>query len=424
MPAKLERIIQSPAEEDPSVGRLSEIRPVVPLGLQALWSGRRRWIVAGIVAIAVLAGVLARMIHSGPDAALAPAPGQTISMTTAAIAPITRTLVVTGSLAAWDELPIGTEAGGISITEVDVEQGDRVAKGQLLARLDDAVLRAQLVQADTAIAQSQAGVEKAEAMAATAVADVKRARELAKSGYISGQAAEQRETASATARADVHVARQALETNIALRAERLARLQQTEIRAPADGIVSKRSATLGNVVSSGQELFRLIRDSRVDLRAEVPEIDLPRLTAGQLVRVTTEGSPPREFEGHIWLIGATVDPQTRIAMVHVTLPVDPALKPGMFVHGTVVTGASEALVLPETALVFNDGKPAVFVVGQDHRVALRLIETGARQNGTVEIVRGIVAGDRVALAGAGYLKDGDLVRVEESATLQGAGAPR
>ena len=422
MPAKLEPLIR-PRIAD---GVANDFRAEgsggrVPLSaLRRLWATRRRFVVGGaVLAILMIVGASRFLIGaSGPAAQ--PATGQTISVITAAITPITRTLVVNGSLAAWDELPIGTEAGGLAIAEVNVEQGDRVTKGQLLARLDDTVLRAQLAQADAAIAQSQAALEKTIATATTAEKEVRRAHELAKSGYMSNQAAEQRETALATTRADVNVARQALKTSIALKAERQARLEQTEIRSPADGIVSKRTATLGNVVATGQEMFRLIRDSRVDLRAEVPEIDLSRLEQGQRVVVTTEGVPPREFEGHIWLIGATVDPQSRIAMVHVTLPSDPSLKPGMFVHGKVTTGASQAVMLPEAALVFADGKPAVFVVGNDNHVSARLIDTGARQGGLVEIVRGVTAGERIALSGAGYLKDGDLVRVENATQPQGA----
>jgi HlyD family secretion protein len=373
----------------------------------------RRWVayVAGAVVLVVVAVTAARLL-SPKHAAPAPMPTQTITVGTVAQAPMGRTLVVNGSLAAWDELPIGAEAGGLAITQVAVEEGDQVTKGQLLAKLDDSVLSAELAQAHAAVAQAEAGLRKAQAMAVSASSDVRRAKELSKNGYISGQVAEQRETTLAASDADVNVARQNLETAKAVEAERAAQLAQTEIRAPTDGTVSKRSATLGNVVSVGEQLFRLIRDSRVELRAEVPEMDLTRMVAGQPATIVVNDSDPRQFEGKIRLVGATVDPQTRIGMVYVALPNDPALKPGMFVHGEIRTGTNDVLQVPQEAVVYKDAKPAVFVVGADDRVKLRMVETGARANGVVEIVSGVTVGERVALAGAGYLKDNDLVRVE------------
>jgi HlyD family secretion protein len=377
--------------------------------------GRPRWVMIGasVAVIAVIAFGGSRLLsHKVPVAKTAPS--QTISVGTAVQATMGRSLVVNGSLAAWDELPVGAEAGGLAITQVAVEEGDRVTKGQLLAHLDDSVLRAQLAQALASVAQAEAGVKKAEAMAATAASDVHRAKELSKNGFISGQVAEQRETTAATANADVNVARQTLATAKAVADERAAELAQTEIRAPTDGIVSKRSATLGNVVTVGQQLFRLIRDGRVELRAEVPEMDLVNLAAGQPATIVANDADPRRFEGKVRLIGATVDPQTRIGMVYIALPDDPALKPGMFVHGAIATGAASVLEVPEEAIVYKDGKPAIFVISADNRAKLRMVETGARLDGQVEIRSGVAAGEHVALAGAGYLKDNDLVRVEAS----------
>ncbi len=361
-----------------------------------------------------IAAIVASQLLAHKHSLAPPAPVQTISVGPVARGPMQRSLVVNGSLAAWDELPVGAEAGGLAITQVAVEEGDRVTKGQLLAQLDDSVLRAQLAQAHASVAQAEAELRKAEAMSATATSDVRRSKELSKNGYISGQAAEQRETALAGAVADVNVARQNLVTAKAVADERAAQLAQTEIRAPTDGIVSKRTATLGNVVSIGQQLFRLIRDGRVELRAEVPEMDLPRLKPGQVATIIVNDTDPQQFEGKIRLIGATVDAQTRIGMVYIALPDDPVLKPGMFVHGEIKIGSGDVLQIPEEGLVFKDGKPAVFVIGADDRAKLRMVETGARLNGLVEITGGVSAGERIALAGAGYLKDNDLVRIEQA----------
>jgi HlyD family secretion protein len=401
----------STREDVPPVARAAQRR--------AHLRGVRLW--RGLAALAVVALALAGWGASellSRKAAPAPStPAQTITAGPVVKAMMTRTLVVNGSLAAWDELPIGSEAGGLAIVAVEVEEGDRVTRGQLMARLDDSVLKAELAQADAAIAQADAGLLKAEAMAATAGSDVNRAKALIKNGFISGQAAEQRQTTLTAAAADVNVARQNLEAAKAIRVERAAQLAQTEIRAPTDGIVSKRTATLGNVVAVGQQLFRIIRDGRVELRAEIPELDLLRLSAGQPVSITVGDADQRRFTGKIRLVGATVDPQTRIGIVYVALPDDPALKPGMFVHGLVETGSGETLQAPEEALVYKDAKPAVFVVDAGNRTHLRMVETGQRLDGVVEILSGVSAGERVALAGAGYLKDNDLVRVEQALTV-------
>ena len=378
----------------------------------------------GLGALALIAAVAAvvSQFTGGKPAVVQATPVQTITVGTIVQAPLGRALVVNGSLAAWDELPVGTEAGGLAIVQVEVEEGDKVIKGQLLAKLDDSVLKAQYAQAQAAVAQAQASIRKAEAMSGSANSDVRRAKELSKNGFISGQTAEQRETTFSAAQADVNVARQNLVTTQAVAQEREAQLAQTEIRAPTDGTVSKRMAKLGNVVSVGEQLFRMIRDNRVELQAEVPEMDLPRLKAGQTAMIVINDGESQRFEGKIRLIGATVDPATRIGMVYVALPEDSALKPGMFVHGEIQTGQANVLQVPEQAIVYKDFKPAVFIVDADNHARLRMVEIGTRVNGHVEIVSGVSAGERVALAGAGYLKDNDLVRVEAPLVPTAAGA--
>ena len=396
-------------------------QPAEPIMTARRWNGRfvqpgrfsRRWAIGlGALAAVAVAAIVGSQLMGHKPAVVQAVPVQTITVGTVTQAPLGRALVVNGSLAAWDELPVGTEAGGLAIVQVAVEEGDKVTKGQLLAKLDDSVLKAQYAQALASVAQAEAGVRKSQAMSGTANSDVRRAKELSKNGYISGQIAEQRETTLTAAEADVNVARQNLVTAQAIADERAAQLAQTEIHAPTDGTVSKRMAKLGNVVAVGEQLFRMIRDNRVELQAEVPEMDLPQLKTGQTATIVVNDTDPQHFEGKIRLVGATVDPQTRIGMVYVALPEDPALKPGMFVHGQIVTGQATVLQVPEEAIVYKDSKPAVFIVDGGNHARLRMVETGTRANGTVEIVSGASAGERVALAGAGYLKDNDLVRIE------------
>lgn len=428
MSAQLKPVLPTPFEE-PASSTVTDLRSAGSPPRFGWARTRRGKIGIGLALAAMVVAVITLSRMSGKQAVVATAPAQTITVANIAAAPMGRSLVVNGSLAAWDELPIGAETGGLAIVEVAVEEGDHVTKGQLLARLDDSVLKAQLAQADAAVAQAEAGVLKAQAMAGTAGSDVKRAQELSKNGFISGQVAEQRTTTLTTAQADVNYARQALATAKAMRDERAAQLEQTEVRAPTDGVISRRDATLGNVVSVGQQLYRMIREGKVELRAEVPEVDLPGLKAGQTATVVIGDNGSRgiagaqRFDGKIRLVGATVDPQTRIGIVYIALPDDPALKPGMFVHGEIQTGTSDNVVqIPEEALVYKDAKPAVFAVGADNKAKIHMVETGTRANGKVEILSGVAAGDRVAVAGAGYLKDGDLVRIE-APLPRGGGLP-
>src|ERR1700761_5192563 len=372
----------NPVPPAPLVDGATQAEPVVtarrwgiPLARPARIS--RRWAIGiGVLVLVAVAAVVATRLSGHKAAVVKINPVQTITVGTVVQAPLGRALVVNGSLAAWDELPVGTEAGGLAIVQVAVEEGDKVSRGQLLAKLDDSVLKAQYAQAQAAVAQAEAGIRKAAAMSGSANSDVRRAKELSKNGFISGQTTEQRETTLSAAEADVNVARQNLVTAQAIAQEREAQLAQTEIRAPTDGTISKRMAKLANVVSVGEQLFRLIRDNRVELQAEVPEMDLPRLKAGQAASIVINDSEPQRFEGKIRLVGATVDPATRIGMVYVALPEDTALKPGMFVHGEIQTGQANVLQVPEQAIVYKDFKPGVFIVDADNHARLRMVEIG------------------------------------------------
>jgi len=312
-----------------------------------------------------------------------------------------RVLMVTGSLAAWDELPIGTSTSGLAIVEVLADEGDRVQAGQLLARFDDSVLRADLLQ-------KEASLKEAEAVAAEAQANVRRAEELAKTSTVSQRELESRRATAATAQARVGVAQ-------ANREQAQARLRQTEVRAPAAGTIAKRNARLGAVMSAGgTELFRLIRDDRVELVAEVPERDLAALRVGQPVTLAEDGTRGTAHTGTVRLIAPTVDPRTRMGVVKVDVTGAADLRPGMFVVGTIELGRVAAPAVPETAVVYKDAKPLLFVRDAADTVHMRMVETGVRADGRVAILRGVETGEEVVVAGAGYLKDGDTVTVAPS----------
>ncbi len=311
------------------------------------------------------------------------------------------TLAGQGSIAAWQEAAIGPEVSGMRIAEVRANVGDRVRRGDLLATLAPTTLANEL-------AQQEASLKEAQAALAEARANAERARKLQDSGAISAQQVNQYVTAEQTARA------RALAVDARLRTDRL-RLSQAEIRSPDDGVVSARIATPGAVAQANQELFRLIRDGRLEWRAEVPAADLGRLQAGTRATVTLPDGAT--LTGQVRVIAPTVDPQTRNGLVYVDLPAVGGAeagggpRAGMFARGVFELGERDALTLPAAAIAVSDGFAQVFRVGPDDRVAAVQVGVGRRQGERVEIVSGLGDGDRVAATGVGFLTDGDLVAV-------------
>jgi RND family efflux transporter MFP subunit len=187
------------------------------------------------------------------------------------------------------------------------------------------------------------------------------------------------------------------------------RLAHTQVLAPDDGVISSRSATVGAVLPAGQELFRLIRQGRLEWRAEVAAPDLGRLRPGMAARVTPSGSKP--IDGRVRMVAPTVDPATRNGIVYVDLARSPDARAGMFARGEFELGQGQGLTLPQTAVLLRDGFSTVLVVGADQKVQAVKVTTGRRVGDRVEITGGLDARARVVASGGAFLSDGDLVRV-------------
>ncbi|MCK6421808.1 MAG: efflux RND transporter periplasmic adaptor subunit [Aquabacterium sp.] len=304
-------------------------------------------------------------------------------------------LAAAGNIAAWQEVVIGSELGGLRLVEVVAQVGDRVRRGQLLARLSVDMIDAEL-------AQTRAGLAEAQALLAEAQANANRARELQPSGMISSQQAQQAITAEQAARARL------ASLQARLQADEL-RLRQTRIVAPDDGVISARVATEGAMAQPGQELFRLIRRGRLEWRAEVAAADLARLEPGTPAAVRTPSGVT--LEGTVRQVAPTVDTQTRNGLVYVDLARPGDAKPGMFVRGEFSFGRSPALTLPQTAVLLRDGHAVVLRVGADQRVQMAKVQTGRRQGDRVEVLDGLPGDARVIASGGAFLADGDLVKV-------------
>lgn len=363
-------------------------------------------------ALLALSLLLAACGDKAEEKAATPKPALTVSLTTPQQTMLPVTLQANGNLAAWQEAIIGAEAGGLRVSEVLVNVGDRVRRGQPLARFAASGVRAEAAQARASLAEAEANLAEAANNAA-------RARTLQQTGAMSASQINQYLTAEKTAQARVAAMRAQVQ-------QQQVRLDQTVVNAPDDGVISARSATVGAVVNPGAELFRLIRKGRLEWRAEVTASELGRLTPGTRAIVTaTSGA---RLEGRVRMIGPTVDPQTRVAIVYVDVkplpgPAAGSARAGMFARGEFDLGAMPALTVPQPAIVVREGFSYVFRVNPDNRVSQVKVQTGRIAGDRVQIVSGVTPEMRIVASGGGFLNEGDVVRVVGENGPAAAAAP-
>lgn len=322
------------------------------------------------------------------------------SLTVSTVQPVMRSLPfklsANGNISAWQEASIGSEANGLRLVSVNVNVGDKVTKGQVLATFSTDQVTAE-------VAQAQASYREVEASALDAAVNADKARTLQASGALSDQQINQYLTAEKSAKARLEVARAAL-------AVQQVRLRQTRLLAPDGGVISMRSATLGAVVGSGTELFKMIRGGRLEWRAEVTSTELANIKPGANVNVTAASGA--KVQGKVRMLSPTVDAVTRNALVYVDLPAHPDIKSGMFAKGEFEGGASvPVLTLPQHALVLRDGFTYAMRLEPGNKVAQAKLQTGRRTGDTVEVVQGAKAGEQFVASGAAFLADGDVVKV-------------
>lgn len=353
---------------------------------------------AGAVLTLLLAGAALRQPALAQPAAAkttSARPALSVQVVSPQATAISVRLSANGSIAPWQEASVGSEVQGLRLAEVRAQVGDAVRKGQVLA-----VFASEALLAD--LAQLRAAVTEAEASLAEATANAQRARDLQNTGAVSAQQIQQWMTAErvAQARLDAHRATQGA-------AE--VRLRQTEVLAPDSGVITSRSATIGAVMPAGQELFKLIRQGRLEWRAEVPAGELSRLKPGMTAVITPPGGAA--VQGRVRLLAPTVDAATRNGIVHVDLPNTGAARAGMFASGEFEIAQRSGMTLPQSAVVLRDGFSWVYLVDAQSKARQQKVEVGRRQGDRIEIVSGLPASARVVAAGGGFLGDGDLVRV-------------
>jgi len=370
-------------------------------------SMKRSTLVLSLVAALVVAGVAVWLVRSRPaadapdshaQASAAPRPTLTVTVEAPAATELNVTLAANGNIAAWQEAVVGSESNGLRLGEVRVNVGDVVKKGQVLATFVGDTVRAD-------VAQARASLAEARANAADAAGNAERARTLQATGALSQQQINQYQTSAQTAQARVEAAQAVL-------AAQQVRGRNTQVLAPDDGVISARTATVGGVVAAGSELFRLIRQGRLEWRAEVTSAELARIAVGTPATVTSASGA--QVQGKVRSVAPTVDPQTRNALVYVDIPnvlQNTGIKAGMFAQGDFQLGKSQAFTVPQAAIVPRDGFNHLMLMQPDNRVSQLRVAAGRRVGDRVEITTRLPADAKVVVQGAGFLNDGDLVRV-------------
>lgn len=328
---------------------------------------------------------------------VAPKPAMTVTVTQPQRTALPLSLAANGNVSAWQEASIGAELNGLRLSTVNVNVGDVVRKGQVLATLSGETTQAESLQAKAALMQAEASHENAKA-------DADRARAIQDTGALSQSQIAQYLTAEKVAKAQWEAAKAAYSAT-------QVRLANTRVLAPDDGVISARSASVGAVVGAGQELFRLVRGSRMEWRAEVTPTEVGRVRVGQAVQVTA--ATGTRLTGKVRAIAPAADPQTRNVLVFVDLPRHEHLKAGTFARGEFELGRSDAMTVPATAIVVRDGHNYVFVIGADAKAGQRKVQTGRRVGERVEVLDGLKGDESVAVQGAGFLNEGDLVKVSQ-----------
>ena len=331
-----------------------------------------------------------------PGAAPAAAkPAMTVTTARPETASLALQLQANGNIAAWQEASVGAEVPGLRLATVSVNIGDVVKKGQVLATFARETAEAESLQGKAALMQAEAAAESAKA-------DADRARSIENTGALSQSQIAQYQMQEKVTRAQHEAAKAAY-------AATQVRLGNTQVRSPDEGVISARTATVGAVAGAGQELFRLVRQSRMEWRAEVTPSEVGQVKVGQKVEVTAASG--LKVAGTVRAIAPTADPQTRNVLVFADLPKHAELKAGTFARGQFQIGASQALTVPAQSIVVRDGHNYVFVVGSDNKAAQRKVETGRRAGDRVEVLQGLQADEAVAVQGAGFLNEGDLVKI-------------
>jgi RND family efflux transporter MFP subunit len=322
---------------------------------------------------------------------------QTVTAATVSQTSLNRTVTASGTVSAWEEVPVAAETGGLTAVAVYVDEGTYVRQGQPLVQMNDVLLRAQL-------RQQQAQVQLAEANAARDDAALGRAQQLKERGFLSQASLDTALANQRASNANLAAARATL-------AQTQTQLSQATIRAPVAGLISSRSVTKGQIIAAGTELFRMVRDGRLELDAQVPETELGLIRAGQ--SATVSSSEGGSTSGTVRIVTPQVDAATRLGLARITLAPGGSLKPGMFARADIAVGDQPATTVPTGSVLYRNNRPGVFTLNGDGSVHFQPVTILSRSDAQTA-VSGVNVGARVIVDGAGFLNEGDRVNVAQA----------
>jgi RND family efflux transporter MFP subunit len=398
---------ERPLERIPGLAPDEESRSRFRIPAQVAGAARWKWTLGGLVALLLIGAVAWKLMagHSRTHETLADRGNiPLVSVIVPGRQTVLSNVSFTGAIAARYDMPIANEGDTGRIVAVYVEAGDQVRRGQVLAKIDDSVLVQQ-------VHRLEASLEQAHAQAALSAAEYKRAEGVAAAGALSAEDIEKRRATSITDAANVKVVAAQL-------AEAQARLGRTRITAPVDGIVLTRRAEIGQIANPGGDaLFRIESGGEIEMRGQIAEQDLAQVKTGQPTTVYLTGLE-RPFRGEVRLLGAIIDPQTRLGDIRIRLQPDPALRPGAFARAVVAVDKAQRPVLPQTAVMADSNGSYVLLVNAANKVERHAVRVSGTTESGVIVAEGLTGTERVVATAGGFLRDGETVKVAPAATPQ------
>ncbi|MEQ1548912.1 MAG: efflux RND transporter periplasmic adaptor subunit [Chakrabartia sp.] len=361
---------------------------------------RKRWIIAGVILAALAVAIAVYMLSGNKTAGADDTKKDTQAPHVSVVVPgrqmVANTVSATGTIGARREMPVGAVGEGGLVSRVYVEPGDWVREGQVLASIERSVQSQETNQL-------AASVNVAQADARLAQSELDRAQTLVARGFVSKADIDRKTATRDSALARVRVAQAQLGAN-------RARVGRLDIRAPAGGLVLTRAVEPGQVVGGGGAvLFRLARGGEMELKAQLSEGDLAKMSKGISATVTPVGSTTA-FTGQVWQLSPVIDPQSRQGTVRIAMPYNTALRPGGFASAAIISGTVEVPMLPESAVLSDPNGNFVFVVGKDNKVERRAVTVGSVTDKGVSIAEGLAGTEQVVLSAGGFLNAGETVK--------------
>lgn len=377
--------------------------------------------------------------HNAPETPKAdPAPlPPAVTVARATKQPFTETVMVTGTLVARDEILVAPEIEGLRVLELKKDEGDRVKKGDVLATLVPISVQAQVAQSDASLARADAAIARARSAITESAARLKeaeaalqRAQPLTKSGYLSESTFDQRDAAAKTARAQLAASEDGIKLAEAEKAQVVAqrreldwRLGNTDVKAPEDGIVSRRTARVGGLaLSAGEPMFHIVARGEIELDAEVPEEPLAKVQIGQQAEIAVAGVGT--VSGKVRLVSPEVNKTTRLGRVRIFMGDDPSIRIGAFGRGVIKTAHSEGLAVPASSVLYGENGATVQIV-RDGKVETTEVVIGLMDGSNVEVRNGLKPDDMVVARAGTFLREGDAVRaILPGAEISNAAQPK